>query len=167
MTPVYNITSTISIMPHPMGGKHLGAEIKKFAAAGFETLICLVTAEELKLLGLEDEKIVCSASRIDFIHFPIKDFGVPDKEEDMIGLAEELEKRIRTGKKIIIHCRGGIGRSSLLACTLLMQQGLSCAEAIDLVSRKRGCRIPETEEQERWLKRLHTTIEAKKASLKR
>jgi protein-tyrosine phosphatase len=164
MTPVFNINSGIAIMSHPQGRELLSAEIKQLGSMGFDTLVCLLTQEEISLLGLEKEKEECASRNIKFIHFPVADFGVPGEMQEMISLAEALNAEISKGKKVIAHCRGGIGRSSLLACALLMQQGITCKEAIALVSKKRDRKVPETAEQEAWLEKLHTTIGAKKAS---
>jgi protein-tyrosine phosphatase len=52
---------------------------------------------------------------------------------------------------VAIHCRGGIGRSSLMAAAVLVQLGAAPEQAWDTVSVARGMPVPETEEQRAWL----------------
>jgi protein-tyrosine phosphatase len=57
------------------------------------------------------------------------------------------------GKKVLIHCRQGIGRSGMIAACLLIDSGVPVEEALQTLSSKRGLPVPETEEQRRWLER--------------
>jgi hypothetical protein len=43
-------------------------------------------------------------------------------------LMAELEERLAEGEFIVVHCRAGIGRSSLIAAAVLVREGLSPAE---------------------------------------
>jgi protein-tyrosine phosphatase len=51
------------------------------------------------------------------------------------------------GKHIAIHCRQGIGRSALIAASVLVLSGFAPDKAFDLLSKARGYTLPETEEQ--------------------
>jgi protein-tyrosine phosphatase len=52
---------------------------------------------------------------------------------------------------VVVHCRAGIGRSSLIAGTVLVRFGIPPEEAWRLITAARGFRVPETPEQGEWL----------------
>ena len=55
------------------------------------------------------------------------------------------------GKSIAIHCRQGIGRAPLMAICILVVAGMGIEAARTTVGAARGCSVPETPEQVRWL----------------
>jgi protein-tyrosine phosphatase len=63
----------------------------------------------------------------------------------------KLLEQLGGGKRIIVHCRQGIGRSALVAICLLILSGFDPANATQLVASARGCPVPETPEQHRWI----------------
>lgn len=58
------------------------------------------------------------AESVEFLHFPIEDLSIPEKEA-LDRLLEDLEQRVRSGEKLYIHCWGGRGRAGLVASCLL------------------------------------------------
>jgi len=62
-----------------------------------------------------------------------------------------LEIEICAGKHVAIHCRAGIGRTGIIAGAVLLKTGKTAKEAFALISDARGVRVPDTEEQEKWL----------------
>jgi protein-tyrosine phosphatase len=163
-TPFYPVTDHLAIMPHPRGGAQLRGELQHLRQEGYEVLVSLLDASELKLLLLEDEERLCSEAGIELISFPVKDFGVPASDEKAGMLAEQLHEYIANGRKVMIHCRGGIGRSSLIAGAVLVRGGMSAEEAIAVISSCRGCKVPETGEQAAWLKGSSATFDRLKPS---
>ena len=63
----------------------------------------------------------------------------------------DLRARHRAGHSIGVHCRMGIGRSSLLLAALLVRSGTSPEDAFQLISAARGLPVPDTDEQRQWL----------------
>lgn len=57
---------------------------------------------------------------------------------------DALLRELAAGKKVFIHCRGGLGRTGTLAARLLVERGLSPEEAIREVHEARGRNAPET-----------------------
>ena len=77
-----------------------------------------------------------SKEGIEYINHPIKD-RTPvnkDKEEEFRTLIKYLFQKIRQNKKIYIHCRGGHGRSAVVAAILFGritgQTGEQCLKII-------------------------------------
>ena len=83
-----------------------------------------------------------------FFH-PLKDMTAPDEifRERFFETQSNLLENLRSGKKIAIHCKGGLGRSGTIAALLLRHLGFSAEKSIELVRKSRPGAI-ETEEQE-------------------
>ena len=83
-----------------------------------------------------------------FFH-PLKDMTAPDVifRERFFETQSHLLENLRSGKKIAIHCKGGLGRSGTIAALLLRHLGFSAEKSIELVRKSRPGAI-ETEEQE-------------------
>lgn len=83
--------------------------------------------------------------------FPIEDFGAPREKEgtEFRDLVQDVAARLLAGKHILIHCRMGIGRTGTLASCVLIELGLSSAEAVRTVEGA-GSK-PEVTEQRRFI----------------
>jgi protein-tyrosine phosphatase len=92
------------------------------------------------------------------IHFPIQDYGIPDLEY-FIAFQQRLIK-ITESKRILIHCRGGIGRTGLVLAGLFITLGEHPTRAIQKVRSKVPGSV-ETEEQEEFLFQYYESIKGK------
>ncbi len=145
----------LAIMQRPKGGAELDGEILSLKRQGAGVLVSLLTAEEEMELGLEQERAACAVYGITFRSFPIPDRAVPASSQDFLRLIDTLHYDLLQGKSIVAHCRAGIGRSSLLAASLLRREGLSAADAFHRITHARGMLVPDTAEQLRWVESLH------------
>jgi len=89
-----------------------------------------------------------------WLHCPITDFSAPSEpfETPWRSAGREVRKILRGGGKIVVHCRGGIGRAGTVTSRLLLELGL-VASAQDALIRVRKSRpgAVETIEQEQHL----------------
>jgi protein-tyrosine phosphatase len=76
---------------------------------------------------------------------------VPSSTKAFLELVAKLASEFASGKSIAIHCRQGIGRAALVGICLLIVSGTGLEEATQAVSLARGCSVPETPEQRRWI----------------
>jgi protein-tyrosine phosphatase len=141
----------LAIMPRPRGGDWLEDEVRSWHAAGIDIVLSLLTPNEVLDMDLAQEEELCKAAGIQFVSFPIPDRGVPASKAPMRKLAVELAKGMAEGKCIAIHCRQGLGRAPLVAMCILIQGGTDLQTALQAAKVARGCPVPETKEQERWL----------------
>lgn len=141
----------IAIMPRPRGGDWLEDEVQSWRSEGIDVVVSLLTTAEVVDLDLADEERLCKASGIDFRAFPIPDRAIPAARAGFLDLATALASDLAMGKNIAIHCRQGIGRAPLLALGVLVLAGLDLETATTMVSQARGCPVPETVEQQRWI----------------
>lgn len=63
------------------------------------------------------------------------------------------------GAGVAIHCRAGIGRSSLIAACVLLKLGTREDEIFPLLSRVRGVAVPDTSAQIQWLSKFRRESE--------
>jgi protein-tyrosine phosphatase len=137
----------LAIMARPRAGDWLEDEIDHWRREGVGVVVSLLEAHEVVELGLQEEERLCAASGVEFIANPIPDRGVPDPKE-----AVRLARRVMTlAKPTAIHCRAGIGRSSVIAATILRLGGMEGEAAFDAIERARGLAVPDTEAQRDWL----------------
>src|SRR5262245_49943610 len=142
----------LAIIPRPRGGDWLEDEIQSWRRSGVDVVVSLLTREEQSELDLPDEEAQCRANNIEFVSFPIVDRGVPSSAQAFSAHVVKLAERLADGKNIAVHCRQGIGRAALVAICVLIWSGLEPAAAIERVGAARGCVVPETSEQRRWIK---------------
>lgn len=69
------------------------------------------------------------------IRFAVADFGVPSVS-GMRSALEAIDSALAGGAKIYLHCRAGIGRTGTLAGCLLVEQGLSAEQALEVIRDK-------------------------------
>jgi len=88
-------------------------------------------------------------------YLPIPDVAIPGDLFEVLW--EESGRRLRQtragGGRIVLHCRGGIGRTGTIAARLLTEFGVSAKEAIRMVRAARPGTI-ETLEQQAYVMRL-------------
>ncbi|MFH5927480.1 cyclin-dependent kinase inhibitor 3 family protein [Roseomonas xinghualingensis] len=98
------------------------------------------------------------ARGMDWLHLPIVDADVPN--EAFEALWKEAGPRLLTwlgeGRRILLHCRGGLGRTGLVAARLLIELGMEPGEAVKAVRAARRGTI-ETRAQEAYVMALVAT----------
>lgn len=141
----------LGILPRPRGGDWLADEVRAWRASGLDVVTSLLTPEEAAELDLQDEAVVSREAGLEFQAFPIPDYGVPPSRTGMADLVSRLEKALESGKNVGVHCRQGIGRSSMVAASLLVAAGETANEAFLHIERARGRPVPDTVEQREWV----------------
>lgn len=133
---------------HSMPGRREPLEMawEQIQSEGIQLIVCLTPPEEIRdkspayAAALESNTLLCA-----FEHFPIPDRSVPKDREGFWSLASRIAQRLRSGRRVLIHCGAGIGRTGTLAICVLLALGVSRREAEDAVSAA-GSR-PETPQQ--------------------
>ena len=110
-------------------------------------LVSALPQDEAAELGLADEGQCCQHSGLEFLCFPIRDRSVPLSYREFDSLLASLTGFLQQGKAIAVHCRAGIGRSSLIVAATLIRNGVSADSAFRAIQDARGCPVPDTMEQ--------------------
>jgi protein-tyrosine phosphatase len=58
---------------------------------------------------------------------PIRDFGVPT-EEQMRGILDAIDEAVADRHTVLVHCRGGIGRTGTVVGCWMRRHGASAEE---------------------------------------
>jgi len=99
-------------------------------------IVCLAETYEIRLKSskyaeaLEAGTVPCSV-----LPFEIREGGVPEDRDGFWSLANDVANRLESGKTVLIHCAGGVGRTAMLAVSVLLALGEPIQEAESVVSR--------------------------------
>jgi protein-tyrosine phosphatase len=148
-----DLPGSLWIMPRPKA-EWLAEEIAAYHLMGMRKIISLLSADEAELLGLAGEEAACRAQDIAFTHYPILDRSIASDAQTFGALARDTLGELRQGTAIGIHCRAGIGRSGMLACSVLGYHGMAAEEAIAVVREARGVGVPDTDAQATFIRDL-------------
>jgi len=143
----------LAITPRPRGYDWLVDDIRLLKRAGVDVLVSALTPYETEDMGLLEESRCCQNYGLEFLSFPIEDRSVPASFSEFDGLLNSLTDRLRKGKAVGVHCRAGIGRSSMIVASALIRDGLSVDSAFRAIQDARGCSVPDTAEQRQWVER--------------
>ncbi len=140
----------IGICRLPGRSGDLDGDIAAIRAWGPAIVLSLAEMGEMDDLGASNLPARLAASGIAWRHFPIADFGVPpaDAEPAWRALAAEIHGALDAGLGVLVHCRGGLGRSGMIVARLLAERGETAP--IDRVRRARPGAV-ETEDQAAWI----------------
>jgi len=141
----------IATAARPRAGDWLEDELRSWKGEGANVVVSLLERDETVELELGGEAAVCQALGLTFINMGVPDMGVPIEMGETRRLVSDLAARVRRGEALVVHCRGGLGRSSTIAAAILKHLGISPHDAFERISKARGFRVPETPEQIAWV----------------
>lgn len=139
----------LAIMPAPQIGD-LGRAVISWKEDGLDIIVSLIERSELRDY-VEAEKKLCEEIGLEFFWFPIRDGSVPTAAEPFDALVSKLADEIAKGRAVAIHCRAGIGRSSLLAAAVMNHLHIDAESALEMVAEARKVEVPQTEKQRQWI----------------
>ena len=148
----------VGIMPRPRGNDWLETEIRKLSMEQVTYVVSLLENQEIHELELEEEASLCEKHGIGLINFPIRDRSTPQDKEAFISLIERLYQLVEKANKIVIHCRMGIGRSSLVAAGIMVRAGIKASGIFDLISKYRTLEVPDTATQISWFEEIQKSL---------
>jgi protein-tyrosine phosphatase len=82
------------------------------------------------------------------------DFRVPTDRADALDALREALARARTGERVEVACRGGVGRTGTALAALAVLDGMAPSDAVTWVRASYHPRAVETPWQRWWLRRL-------------
>ena len=102
--------------------------------AGFDTFIDLTKSNETWPYAdilLNEAKIY--EVEATHLRFPIGDFGLPIPQQ-MNSILDAIDQNLQEGRKIYLHCWGGIGRTGTTVGCYLVRKGKTGEEALGQLS---------------------------------
>jgi len=140
-----------AIVGRPRGLDWLRDDLANIRAGGIDILVSFLLGYEAEELGLADEGTLATEVGLEFISCPILDRTVPADLPGFRALVERLAGEIRAGKRVGAHCRGCIGRSTVLIASLMIALGADAETALKQIEQARGFMVPDTPEQYEWI----------------
>jgi hypothetical protein len=117
-----------------------------------DVLVTLVPSDELDEIGLGSLEEAVTVHGIVHRSLPIRDGGVPPPEQDeaVLDLVDALRADLLAGRRVVLHCRAGFGRSGMLAA-LVVASLWELPEAAIARVRAAQPRAVETVQQEHYV----------------
>src|SRR5262249_26765094 len=136
-------------------------KINRFLATGVRHFIDLTESGELvpydSILSEEAHLANLTAT---YQRFPTRDLSVPRDATQLGEILLTIDRRLREGGAVFLHCWGGVGRTGLVVACWLQEHGRTPDDALAELSRNwstvakssRKAASPETTEQVDWVK---------------
>lgn len=140
--------------------RDLEMDLKAVSEWGAHAVLSMIEEQEMSELGVPELGSRIRKHGIEWHHLPIVDQMAPgepfDKGWPMAGRA--ALQLLRTGGRVLVHCRGGLGRAGTVAACLLMELGVTPTDALRKVRAARPGAV-ETLVQERFLSEYRARLD--------
>jgi protein-tyrosine phosphatase len=141
-----------SVLSDTRWDRDVDADLKVIKDAGISVVVTLMQKNEMDTFGIGNLGQKVNDFGMSWFHFPIEDGGVPDSPSSMAPLIYDIVDEARNGKKVLIHCRGGLGRTGTVAGCYLVAQGFPFDYTLEILQIARGNRCPENDMQKDFIR---------------
>ncbi len=132
LLPLGNNGAGLILTPCPgTKGVELATALEQLKTAGADAVITLMPGTEMASNAVTNMADLCPELGLQWFHLPIEDDHAPEKAFAVAWSAQRqaVHQLLDAGKKIAIHCKGGSGRTGLVAAQILVERGDSLAAA--------------------------------------
>lgn len=136
-------------MPMGAGSAADLAVIRAWPAAAVVTLL---DQDEMQILRVPDLGSRILDCGLEWFHLGIADGAAPDFrfEQRWLDVVGDLLDLLIDGKNVLLHCRGGKGRTGTVGALMLIELGVPASMAIEMIRAARPGAI-ETSAQEQYI----------------
>lgn len=114
-------------LPRPGLLEDVDADLAGLSWLGVEVLVNLEETETVPRAAIERAGLVP-------LHVPIVDMEAPSATA-ALALFEAIDRAIRAGRPVAVHCRAGLGRTGTILAAYLIFTGLEALDALEKVRR--------------------------------
>lgn len=132
--------------------RDLGLDIDAVENWRPKAVVTLIEDFEFAMLGVPTLGTSIQSRGIEWHHLPIVDVRPPDSrfEAKWATSGPRLLHLLRSGERVLVHCRGGLGRAGTVSARLLVEIGVRPTDAVRRVRQARPGAI-ETSAQEHYV----------------
>lgn len=139
------------IGPYPQ----TAADVDAMAKGGVTGVFNVQTDEDFKHRAIQWDVLMerYNAHEIQVVRHPIRDFDRVSLRQHLLAATHDLDKMMRAGKKVYIHCTAGMGRAPAVAVAwLCWVKNMELTEAVAFVKKHRKVAVPNVPVLEEALK---------------
>ncbi|MCW8996385.1 MAG: protein phosphatase, partial [Psychromonas sp.] len=134
-----NSRAKIILTPCPgTKGVALTTSLEQLKQEGAEAVLTLLTQAELDENGVSAIAAAVKALGMSWFHLPILDDHNPEQPflDAWQSAGPAVHRLLEQGKSIVVHCKGGSGRSGLITAQILLERGnaltplMGCIKAV-------------------------------------
>ena len=141
---------TLGICPLPGRWGDAVADFAMIRAWAPDIVVSMTETAEMERFNMADMGALLARDGVDWAHFPVRDFGVPENESIWAELASELHKVLDANGRVLVHCLGGLGRSGMVLLRLMVERGEQAEVALGQIREVRPGAV-ETDAQKDWV----------------
>jgi ADP-ribosyl-[dinitrogen reductase] hydrolase len=136
--------------------RDLATDLDAVRGWGAAAVVSLIEKHEMELLGVADLENAVAVRGMEWFHLPIPDVTAPGEafEQRWHTAGARLRRLLTDGESVFIHCRGGLGRAGTVAARLLIELGITDADAAIVKVREVRPGAIETRAQEDHLRAI-------------
>jgi protein-tyrosine phosphatase len=122
-------------------------------------VVSLTELKEMHAYGAESLAAELGNAGVEWSHLPIRDYGAPDGDSSgaWSSLAARIHGILDEGGAVLLHCRGGQGRSGMIGLRLLVERGEDAGIGLERLRLARPGAV-ETDAQLRWASEGATSV---------
>ncbi len=115
--------------------RDLDLDLARVREWGAVAVVTLMEAPELVEYRIERIGVAVEALGMEWHHLPITDVDIPREPFETLWVQSgpRLRAHLGAGRRIVLHCRGGLGRTGTIAARLLAELGVPAYDAIAAV----------------------------------
>jgi len=142
---------TLALAPMPGAGGDYAADMAHLRDWRPALVISLTTETEMAAAGAGGLAIDVQVSGARWMGVPVADYGVPEPAQAAGWAKASAAARaaLAGGGRVLVHCKGGCGRSGMAVLRLMVEAGEAPGAALARLRALRPCAV-ETEAQMAW-----------------
>ena len=120
--------------------RDLALDMRVIVDWGASTVVSLMEDHEFVDFGVQDLGSLAEDMGLEWHCLPIRDVHAPDERFERLWTysGHVLRRKLASGERIVLHCRGGYGRTGTIAARLVIESGAGPAEALSRVRAARA-----------------------------